>query len=616
MNGEISDSKKAWRSINIAVLLIFLLIFILFIMAEKQSDETSSSAKNLEQITIVGEYSADGGLSWSSLENGGYNQAENLIIRGYFSRNIDNYLIVRFDNVCARLNINGEQIFSHGYNNNSYSNAPGIDIAFYDLSGITTEDFIYIEIYNPYYNNYHDTFYDTYYNFLENLKTGNGYGVFSETIKEEWFFILSGIFVIGIGIICFISAVICQFLKKSKQLSVKVVNVERLYNFSFFALASGYYSLIDSLYTIMPLFIDNNLLCNILDAMSVLFINIASILFCYTIFMDNKIKKGCYIVAFIFGLLTITVLMLQIFGVADLFQMLYPVYIASDIAIGYLVAGLLIEIFKNHNKEAKTVLILFTPIIFAALLEFINYYFPFMPKRINLKVGILITILLQFYWLIALIKKHVDSLLQTVKLQNDLMQSRINVMLSQMQPHFLYNVLGIIKALCTIDSEAAGKATGEFADYLRANMDSLTSDHLITFDKELDYVQNYLELEKLRYKDRLTVEWDIRCNDFSLPAASLQILVENAIKHGIAPKAVGGTITIKSNETVDGYEISVTDDGVGFEPDKTANGEHTHIGLFNAENRISKICGGRLQISSTKDKGTQAKISLPRGVVK
>lgn len=123
--------------------------------------------------------------------------------------------------------------------------------------------------------------------------------------------------------------------------------------------------------------------------------------------------------------------------------------------------------------------------------------------------------------------------------ESRLTQSRIAIMMSQIQPHFLFNALTGIKQLCDTDPKKASVALEHFSYFLRGNLDSLSDSNLITFDKELEHVQDYLYLEKLRFEDRLNIHMEIETTDFLLPSLTLQPIVENAVRHGITRKRYG-----------------------------------------------------------------------------
>ena len=196
---------------------------------------------------------------------------------------------------------------------------------------------------------------------------------------------------------------------------------------------------------------------------------------------------------------------------------------------------------------------------------------------------------------------------KNVELANEAKRSKeaeIKLMMSQIQPHFIYNTLASISTLIKIDPDKAQKALDEFTEYLRANLSSLTKTGLINFKEELRHVETYLSLEKMRFDERLSVNYDIKVVDFLVPPLSIQPLVENAVKHGILQKLEGGTISIKTYEDEKAYYVEIEDDGVGFDLNNLDPTDNNHIGLNNVKYRLSSMCNGELNINSVIDKGT------------
>ena len=190
---------------------------------------------------------------------------------------------------------------------------------------------------------------------------------------------------------------------------------------------------------------------------------------------------------------------------------------------------------------------------------------------------------------------------------------QLNMVITQMQPHFVFNVLNIIYYLCAKDSKLAQKAIDIFSSYLRANIDSLVSNELAPFSKELEHVRNYLDLEKLRFDDELEIEYDIGPSDFHIPMLAVQPLAENAVKHGIAKSPNGGKLIIRTIEDRDNFYIYVIDNGAGFDTGKYHHNDgRSHIGIDNVRLRIEKRVNGKLEIFSSKGNGTTAVITVPK----
>lgn len=198
------------------------------------------------------------------------------------------------------------------------------------------------------------------------------------------------------------------------------------------------------------------------------------------------------------------------------------------------------------------------------------------------------------------------------KLEMEMMDTRVAVMLSQIQPHFLYNVLVAIERLCVKDPPQAQTAIASFSTYLRRNLDSLSMRSPIPFADELEHVRVYLSLEMRRFGDRLQVVYDIQAEAFMLPALTLQAVVENAVQHGVTQRTRGGTVTIRTRAEDRHWCVAIEDDGMGFDANAVDMGRRTHIGLQNVRSRLAFMCAGRLEIESQPGKGTTVKLIIPK----
>ena len=193
-----------------------------------------------------------------------------------------------------------------------------------------------------------------------------------------------------------------------------------------------------------------------------------------------------------------------------------------------------------------------------------------------------------------------------------LKESRISIMLSQIQPHFIYNTLGTIERMCLKDPQKAFNLVRNFSLYLRGNFSELDSVTPIRFADELKHVEYYVNIEKVRFPD-MSIEYDVEATEFVLPALSVQPLVENAIKHGLMRLETGGTVKIHSYETPTHFCVEVTDDGVGFDTDAPID-EKKHVGLRNIRGRLKAMVNGALVMESKPGVGTKAMIMIPKEV--
>ena len=196
--------------------------------------------------------------------------------------------------------------------------------------------------------------------------------------------------------------------------------------------------------------------------------------------------------------------------------------------------------------------------------------------------------------------------------ERDLMaEQRIQIMMTQIQPHFLYNTLSTIQVLCSVDPQQAAAVTGKFSVYLRQNLDSLEFPGMTTFEKELEHTRTYADIERVRFP-HIRVEYAIEDSGFSLPPLTVQPIVENAIRHGVRIREEG-VVRVEAHKTAGGHEIVIADNGVGFDTAAAKRDDGTHIGLRNVQERIERMCGGSVTVESRPGEGTTVTIFIPEG---
>lgn len=199
---------------------------------------------------------------------------------------------------------------------------------------------------------------------------------------------------------------------------------------------------------------------------------------------------------------------------------------------------------------------------------------------------------------------------------------KLEFLQSQIKPHFLYNSINIIIALCKIDINKARRLTNNLSSYLSLSFDFIECSHLISLSKELEYVQFYVNIQKERFLNKFYViyEFDenITTNNLFLPPFTLQPLVENAIRHGIkmTNKCEKIIISIKKDEL--GYHLSVSDNGAGISQDvltklNCQKGEKAGIGIGikNINERLNELYGTCLIFESSPNWGTKVSFSIP-----
>ena len=274
-----------------------------------------------------------------------------------------------------------------------------------------------------------------------------------------------------------------------------------------------------------------------------------------------------------------------------------------------LLGDLLVQSIRNNQTRGnqEKLIPIFTVVMILASVYLDGRVYNDRQPVTFLTVAIVTSSMFYYIWLhLQFAREHEDDLKA---------RQRIQIMLGQIQPHFLYNTLGAIKSTYYDDPELARRAIDQFTDFLRHNMDSLTDDQPISFEKELAHVRCYLDLLQLRFGDSLHVEYDLECPDFRIPTLTLQPLVENAVSYGVRKNPKGnGLVIIRTRELPESYEASVNDNGPGFVPDNVpGDSERSHIGIQNVRSRLHSAIGGELIIQSEPGKGTSAVMILPKG---
>ncbi len=227
----------------------------------------------------------------------------------------------------------------------------------------------------------------------------------------------------------------------------------------------------------------------------------------------------------------------------------------------------------------------------------------------------------QVYWLIVILTyaydyytRYRENEIRTSQLETELAQAQLHALKRQLQPHFLFNTLHTISGL--VRNNEKGRAVDMIAglsDLLRTSIDS-ADQHEVPLRCELEILERYLEIEQVRFSDRIRTRFEVGegVAEAAVPNLILQPIVENAIRHGLAGKEEGGTIVIRAARKDGNLEIDVEDDGVGLTrlgPDAQMEG----VGLANARERLRHLYGerGSLSVSSLEGGGTRVSLCIP-----
>ena len=254
----------------------------------------------------------------------------------------------------------------------------------------------------------------------------------------------------------------------------------------------------------------------------------------------------------------------EVSGGPDFVELLPLMHGITGITLTY---ALLLYVLAARRKESiyiRSELLCILIIFLAGFAEIVRFY------RMDKMIGIYALNL--FRICVAMLYRKVK---QNRELERRLRRSRAELMASQIKPHFIYNTLNSIRTLTRLDPKAAQQAIYDFSIYLRSNLDNMGDRELIPFSEELRHIRVYLDIEKIRFEERLNVVMDIQTSVFLVPPLSIQPLVENAVKHGICTRMCGGTVTIRSYEEKNEYVVEVEDDGAGIDVSSLDLGDDT-----------------------------------------
>ena len=213
------------------------------------------------------------------------------------------------------------------------------------------------------------------------------------------------------------------------------------------------------------------------------------------------------------------------------------------------------------------------------------------------------------YWLLLLLRQSKDTEQRLARLQVELTQAQLQALKMQLHPHFLFNTLNSISSFLRTDVETADEMIGRLGDFLRLTLQNPGAEEIL-LEKEVEFLRHYLEIEQLRFQDRLYAEFEIAPDTLRalVPNLILQPIVENAVRHGVSQKAGKGTIRIVSRRSRDSLQIVISDTGPGI-PEKIIPG----IGITATRDRMQRMYGelGRFHIGNDAAGGTIVTVEMP-----
>ncbi|HEX6576493.1 MAG TPA: histidine kinase, partial [Gemmatimonadaceae bacterium] len=216
-------------------------------------------------------------------------------------------------------------------------------------------------------------------------------------------------------------------------------------------------------------------------------------------------------------------------------------------------------------------------------------------------------------WVERLVLESVTESAERQKVETQLAKAQLDTLRLQLSPHFLFNALNGAMALIGSDARGAERMVASISDFLRMILRS-SAEPKVTVERELALLHHYIEIQRVRFRDKLKVNIDVddRLATAMVPSLLLQPLVENSIRHGIGPRASGGAVTVRMRADGDMLRIDVEDNGVG-PSSKRSKQRGTGLGLSNTATRLNHLYGERysFETSSAPGGGFRVNLSLP-----
>ncbi len=233
---------------------------------------------------------------------------------------------------------------------------------------------------------------------------------------------------------------------------------------------------------------------------------------------------------------------------------------------------------------------------------------------VQLFIGLIMTLLITAsIYAVVFYREMMKKVIEAQQARELAVQSEVKALRAQINPHFLFNTLNSISSLIPSEPDKADRVTQKLADIFRYALVA-SEKEFVTLEEEFRFINNYLEIEKIRFEERLKIEMLIQPDTLTVtvPSLILQPIVENALKHGISKNIHGGTLTLHSEIINAVLQLTVIDDGAGFDSNRT-DSDGLGIGLRNVDQRLKKIYGPDygLHIASGSAKGAQVILTLP-----
>ena len=586
--------KKKWRTYCHFLLIAAASVLLIF-AGWKDSPNTIT---NVESCAFQGQYSLNGD-DWFPLESVdtiGTSDGD-LILRGSFGREIPENQQIHFymNHLQFCMTVNGE-IVGMSASWDQWLQPSLCSRRWYQISspGIRETDEICIYLKNPHkLGNV-----DGYQRFLESIYIGDRGSLQSELGRQQLFPRLGGMLILSISFAVLGIALTFMLMDIREGKRIWTLGLISFCMSAFIVLDTPDMGLINS----MPAFNSHAAVVAVLMAsleMSI-FLGIS---------MHTAARRVVRGIMFAHCAAAALLLVLALSGGANIFQVL-QLGMQLQMLIAPVQIGCCLWENLRRNQPRSLLLTSSVLLLLAGMLEIVNqmtFWWSGFPVLKTVFVVLFVVHLIKGIRRFPAIHQKAS---QADVLQMDLRDSRVAMAMSQIRTHFVFNVLNAISGMCKYDPEKADATVVRFARYLRNNIDIMSNDQPVPFEVALQYLEDYVVLEQIRFGDKIEFETQIGVDDFRLPPLILQPLVENSIKHGLTHRSEGGKVILSTWEDDKNIYITIADNGIGT--DAAAAERQQGVGLKNVRFRLEHMMNGTLKMDSSPETGTTVTLTIPQ----
>lgn len=589
-------NERKLKQLNIIVLVTLVIAFVItlvFVFAFSKRDENTIQADNLEKYNSNWVLKSDNGIddeiiSLPAKVDAGKGDTILLMNRVPENVNKNSVLVIRtqFQNIIVT--INDTKVYSNGVlNNQKYMKNAVPCYNIIDIGNASPGDVISVYI---------SSGYDKYSKEIGNIYFGTRGGAIWDIVKSN-----------GISFILSVSILVLTLVLILALVCIKSAHVDKL--------KAGYalgFVLVAALWTltqnpIMQFLTGNsyaNYMCNMV---LILIMPVLYIMYQRCFAIKRRFARIFEIGIYIFAVNFITGVIFQMYSLVDFatYEIVTKILITLGLTllsgIMYLAADTFSDKTIYNNFTANLVLNI------ACLLEEFFSLFRFYKKSdgVILQIGVYVFIIL----LVMTVEKNI---IKEINEQKDMALSNIDEekrkVVKSINTQLIFSSLNMVVNDLKAKDRENSRLIYDTSIYLKNNLKAVTERDLVTFSEELEYIKAYLQIQ-IKKNQMLEIKIEDKVVNFNLPFNTVEPLVENAVLNGALKAETAGRIIVRSYERLDCYAIQIVDNGPGIGPDKRFDGKQS---FKNIKRRLKKMCGGAVEVSSKRDKGTIVTVKIPK----